>query len=223
MATEFLHFNTDFLDNAPYGAYIVDLDQTIRYWNSGAERILGHLSVNMVGRYCYQALQNLHPEHSLEVCIRGCVSLTAAREGRIAGVFQVRMLSASGDRKLVTLTPMVIPADGPEGLILVHLFHEGHNERDALRVAGAVEGVLVGATSEATKSGNDEESPLTNREMEVLRLMAAGLSNRFIASQLGVSYHTVRNQVSSIRGKLNVRKRYDAARIGRVLGLSDNA
>ncbi len=52
--------------------------------------------------------------------------------------------------------------------------------------------------------------PLTPREVEVLRLMAGGLSNREIADVFGTSEATVKSQVSSIISKLGVRDRVRA-------------
>jgi DNA-binding NarL/FixJ family response regulator len=49
--------------------------------------------------------------------------------------------------------------------------------------------------------------PLTPREREVLRLMAGGRSNKEIADALGTAEATVKNQASSIFGKLGVRDR----------------
>ncbi len=60
--------------------------------------------------------------------------------------------------------------------------------------------------------------PLTERETEVLRLMAAGYSNREIADAIGVSEGTVKNHVSSILSKLGVRDRTRAVLKGLELG-----
>ena len=61
--------------------------------------------------------------------------------------------------------------------------------------------------------------PLSERELEVLRLMAAGLSNRDIADRDVVSINTVKTQVKSIYGKLGAHKREDAITAARELGL----
>jgi DNA-binding NarL/FixJ family response regulator len=49
--------------------------------------------------------------------------------------------------------------------------------------------------------------PLTSREVEVLRLIAAGMNNREIGEALGVAEGTVKNHTSSILSKLGVRDR----------------
>jgi LuxR family maltose regulon positive regulatory protein len=52
--------------------------------------------------------------------------------------------------------------------------------------------------------------PLSEREREVLRLLAADLSNPEIAERLCLTVNTVRSHVKSIYGKLNVHSRYEA-------------
>jgi DNA-binding NarL/FixJ family response regulator len=61
--------------------------------------------------------------------------------------------------------------------------------------------------------------PLTERETEVLRLMAGGYSNKEIARALGVAEGTVKNHVSSVLSKLGVRDRTRAVLKAVDLGL----
>lgn len=61
--------------------------------------------------------------------------------------------------------------------------------------------------------------PLSEREIEVLRLLANGLSNREIASRLFLAEGTVKNYVSSAMQKLSVRDRTQAALRAKELGL----
>ena len=53
----------------------------------------------------------------------------------------------------------------------------------------------------------DRPDPLTERETEILRLMAGGFSNKEIANSLGVAEGTIKNHVSNILSKLGVRDR----------------
>lgn len=53
----------------------------------------------------------------------------------------------------------------------------------------------------------DPPDPLTARELEVLRLMAGGYSNREISEALGIAEGTVKNHASSVMSKLGVRDR----------------
>jgi DNA-binding NarL/FixJ family response regulator len=63
------------------------------------------------------------------------------------------------------------------------------------------------------------EHPLTDREVEVVRLLAAGRSNREIAGDLFLAEGTVKNLVTSVLSKLEVRDRTQAAIRARDLGL----
>jgi DNA-binding NarL/FixJ family response regulator len=59
----------------------------------------------------------------------------------------------------------------------------------------------------ATSNSTESDHPLTSRELEVLRLIASGHSNKSIARSLGLSDRTVDRHVSNILGKLQVATR----------------
>jgi DNA-binding NarL/FixJ family response regulator len=61
--------------------------------------------------------------------------------------------------------------------------------------------------------------PLSEREIEVLRLVGAGASNREIANSLVIAEGTVKNHLTDILGKLGVRDRTQAALKAKDLGL----
>ena len=61
---------------------------------------------------------------------------------------------------------------------------------------------LAGFLDDTPSAESNGESPLSRRESEVLRLVAAGLSNREIASSLVLSEHTVHRHVANILRKL---------------------
>ena len=96
----------------------------------------------------------------------------------------------------------------------VRLTHAGIYQLDP-----SVAGKLVGALGKGGKKEEGEETAvpqpiehdLTDRELEVLRLIATGATNREIAAQLVVSEGTVKNHVSSILSTLGLRDRIQAA------------
>ena len=63
------------------------------------------------------------------------------------------------------------------------------------------------------------ESGLTERELEVLRLIAAGNANKEIAAQLSITEETVKSRVSSILSKLGANDRTHAVTIGLKRGI----
>ncbi len=63
-----------------------------------------------------------------------------------------------------------------------------------------------------------ESLVLTQREIEVLRLIADGLPNRDIAQRLSLSFHTVKNHVQNIFKKIDVTRRIEAVEYARRQG-----
>ena len=61
--------------------------------------------------------------------------------------------------------------------------------------------------------------PLTEREQDVLRLIAEGLSNQQIAERLFISAATVKTHITNINGKLGAASRTQAVAIARALGI----
>ncbi len=68
-------------------------------------------------------------------------------------------------------------------------------------------------------SGQQTVEPLSRRELEVLSLLAKGLSNQQIADRLVISVRTVKKHVENIHGKLGVQSRTQAVARARELGL----
>ncbi|MCZ6565055.1 MAG: LuxR C-terminal-related transcriptional regulator [Gammaproteobacteria bacterium] len=61
--------------------------------------------------------------------------------------------------------------------------------------------------------------PLSERELEILKLVGIGMANQEIASQLGLSFATVKWYLQQIFGKLNVHRRYSAVNRAKQLGI----
>ncbi|MBI4310395.1 MAG: response regulator transcription factor [Chloroflexi bacterium] len=100
---------------------------------------------------------------------------------------------------------------------VVHLFrdvtHRRHTEEFARRAGSALRELL----SEEIETRQQEEAPrvpppppLSRRELEVLRLLAAGLGTREIADSLAVQPITARNHITRVLNKLGVDSRLQA-------------
>jgi DNA-binding CsgD family transcriptional regulator len=73
----------------------------------------------------------------------------------------------------------------------------------------------------AAESAPSLQRPLTGREAEVVRRAAAGLANKEIAFELGISLNTVGSALLSARNKLGVASRVKLMEMARRLGLAD--
>ncbi len=88
---------------------------------------------------------------------------------------------------------------------------------------GLLEEVIAARTAGAggsTSTIAPLTEPLTPRELDVLRLLVAGRSNRQIAEELFVSVGTVKFHVHAVLGKLGAESRLDAVARARSLGLA---
>jgi ATP/maltotriose-dependent transcriptional regulator MalT len=86
-----------------------------------------------------------------------------------------------------------------------------------LRVSGGKAAAAGARRSAVTVPGLVE--PLTARELEVLRLLAAGTTNQAIAAELVVSLDTAKKHVSHVLGKLGAANRTEAVTRARQLGV----
>ena len=76
-------------------------------------------------------------------------------------------------------------------------------------------------TSQVAGASPGGETTLTFREQEILRLVARGMSNAAIASELTVSENTVKSHIANILGKLHMKNRSEAAAYAARLGYVD--
>jgi DNA-binding NarL/FixJ family response regulator len=107
-------------------------------------------------------------------------------------------------------------ADADDVAAAVRAAHRGQVQLDpavALRLAKSL----------ADTRDRDATTELTPRELDVLRLVAAGEPNKLIADALGIGERTVRSHVSSILAKLNLKSRTQAALWATREGITDLA
>jgi DNA-binding CsgD family transcriptional regulator len=96
--------------------------------------------------------------------------------------------------------------------------------RETIRETVVVKEVLVPAEAPAPgpfapNSARQQTLGITTRELEILTLVAGGLSNREIATQLFVSENTVKTHCARVFDKLGAARRTQAVQRGKELGL----
>jgi DNA-binding NarL/FixJ family response regulator len=105
--------------------------------------------------------------------------------------------------------------------LAIHDLHAGRT-RCSSAVAAAVLARIarlgqIGALRRQTV--DQPREPLTARELEILRLLSVGLSNKEIGQRLSISLSTVKNHVHNLLAKLGVRRRREAIRLAYERGL----
>jgi two-component system response regulator DesR len=125
---------------------------------------------------------------------------------REAPATRVLLISGAG-----WISPQAARAAGASGFV--------SKDSPADEVAQAVRAVGRGQTVFATRA-EQPAAPLSEREREVLALMASGKTNKEIAERLYLSPHTVKEHTSALYRKLDVRNRTEAVRRAERLGLS---
>jgi DNA-binding NarL/FixJ family response regulator len=101
--------------------------------------------------------------------------------------------------------------------LLMEFGKRGQTAQEAVPPAVGAGGGQINGVGPGSGSGGLEE--LSQREVDVLRLLAQGASNRDIADQLVLAEGTVKNHVSNILMKLHAANRTQAANLARERGL----
>jgi len=150
----------------------------------------------------------------LEACYR-----KASRSDWGYGLIVIRILqslAAEGSDAAYAFLLDALTLAEPEGFLrsfvdcgqdLVPLLHEVAVQGKMVECVGEILAVMGGKVEPHTPSLIE---PLSDRELEVLRLLVAGLSNREIAGKLVLSLGTVKTHVHNIYGKLDTRNRAEA-------------
>ncbi|OCA90566.1 DNA-binding response regulator [Bacillus sp. FJAT-27225] len=144
-------------------------------------------------------------QHSPDVCIMdiempGKNGLEAAEELKDTGC------------KIIILTTFARPGYFKRAIkagVSAYLLKDSPSEE----LAGSIRSVVSGKRIYAPELMDDlysEDNPLTDREMDVLGLIADGKNTKEIASELTLSHGTVRNYISAILDKLHVTNRIEA-------------
>jgi len=162
------------------------------------------------------------------------LSLAAESAGRVGNLIELLILQALTleaqeelDRALACLDRALALAE-PQGYVRIFV-DKGNPMAEILREAAA-RGIMPAYTGKLLTAFEADErrvttppqsliEPLSPRELEVLQLIAQGLSNREIGERLFLALSTVKGHNRNIYGKLQVQRRTEAVARARELGL----
>jgi PAS domain S-box-containing protein len=208
------------LAKASDGAFVINEQFRIVYWNEAAESILGFTAVQATGQYCYELLGG-RDEKGRPFCQRFCrISLTTSR-GRTPPNIDMYASATAGDGRWINVSTFALPVEDPKASnAIVHLFRNATRKKSSERFIDEIieayrklqdqEKYASAPTPHTEPSSDANLSSLTPRERQVLLLLARGLSTIEISDSLAISPSTARNHIHSILTKLGVHSRLEA-------------
>ncbi|WP_127555370.1 response regulator [Saccharospirillum alexandrii] len=216
--------------NESVNVMLVDDQTLVREGIKSLLQLAGHIDIlgeASDGVEALEALETLTPD----------VILMDIRMPRMDGIETLKTLTTQGSTiPVIILTTfddheLVLSAirAGARGFLLKDVSLESLVEAidavhrgETLIQPAVTERVLKGFTELQTQSKVERDpiqEPLTQREIEIVRLMAGGYSNKEISRAIFKSEGTIKNHVSNILAKLNVRDRTRAVLKALELGL----
>ncbi len=192
-----------FLQSTADAAFATGEEGRIVIWNDAAQRLLGYKAGQVLGRPCHQVLCG-KDVYGNRFCDRECNLARMAVRKESVRRFEMDVRKASGDFVRVGVSVLTIPGSSNSRGTIVHILQpvaEG-KESDTLTPRHH-------HASQATATA-PSSSPLTRREIEVLRRLAAGSGTREIAASMFISVATARTHIQNILRKLEVHSKLAA-------------
>ncbi len=186
------------------GAFAIGPDGRIVLWNRAAEKMLGYSAREALGRLCCDLFVG-YDDSGNRLCYQGCHVMSLVKMGDPVQSFDMRARTKAGRPIWLNLSTLTVPAGQAGGSLTVHLFRDVTATKELLG--------LVRERLTAPASVEPTGDLLTRRELEILRMIATGVSTKAAADKLHVSPATVRNHVQNILGKLGAHSRLEAVAI----------
>jgi PAS domain S-box-containing protein len=203
-------------------AFVVDGTGRIAAWNVAAQDMFGLPAEEAVGRLCGEILQGL--DECGVVCSRDCTIKQSVRKHHPVRNFDLQV-QTTGGRKWCNVSVLIADEASSTIPYSIHILRL-IDVRKRLEVL--VRDFVMGetglpaeqaATLISSTRAPSRDTDLSEREMEVLRLLARGATTSSIAEQLFISRTTVNNHIQHILRKLDAHTRLEAIRRAERAGL----
>lgn len=214
----------DALYNTADGLFITDENQRILRWNAGAERLLGYTETEALNHQCFQIISGQTAVDGA-FCNPRCSIHIAGIKGTPQENFDLQVRKNTGSEVWLNIT--VLSNKDHEKPYITHILRDVTQEKrkmlalekflNEIKPLGHELPELFNQTHWNTPSSSFEipaanaaSMLLSNREIEVLTLMAEGLNTQALAHKLNISPFTARNHIQNILVKLNLHSKAQA-------------
>jgi len=203
-------------------AFAVDGDGLVVAWNRAAETLFALPAHEAVGRPCRDIVQGA--DECGTVCSEDCTIRQAVAKRHPISNFDLLMNTANG-RQWCNISILVTEngaSTNPYALHIIRTIDLRKRLEILVRdfvVCNTNVRVEEAVTMISTRRAAAREAELTDRELEILRLLGKGSTTSHIADQLHISRTTVNNHVQHILRKLDAHTRLEAIRRAEHAGL----
>ncbi|MDF0643964.1 MAG: PAS and helix-turn-helix domain-containing protein [Nitrospira sp.] len=206
------------------GAMLVNEDGKVIFWNKAAERLLGFRAQDVIGRPCREVLCG-DTLGGQPLCSPSCAIGSKLAGGVGVRNHDMQTHTKSGRVVWINISSLPVPSRKKHRFLAMHLFRDITKQLKMARLADDLHALLSipggKPVSETTRRRSTPKEtgelptisstlPLSLREKEVLRLLAAGKTAKDIADMLYISAVTVRNHIQHILEKLGAHSRLQA-------------
>ena len=183
-------------------AFAVNRSGVVVLWNDAAEQVFGHPAPQALGKKCWELMCG-HDINGNRYCFQNCPLLEMAFLHEPVNTFHTSFDTASNQQRPFSVSCLTV-FNQPGDEMLLHICHPEKQSQKNVRPY----------TTAGTRPDN-----LSQREIEVLALLAEKVSTRDIAERLSISTRTVRTHIQHLMYKLCVHKRQEAIQAGKRLKL----
>ena len=197
-------------------AFAVDRNGIVVLWNEASEQTFGYTSEEALGGKCWDLLCG-HDINGNRYCFENCPLIEMAFLHEPVHAFRSSFDTPANPQKQFTISCLTV-YDTPGDEMLLHICHpESAKQPPEFSAPEPIASPpQVNLRAETSRQLTE---PLSQREIEVLSLLAAGVGTREVAKTLSISVRTVRTHIQHLMYKLHVHKRRDAITKGKLLGL----
>lgn len=209
------------------GAMAVNEDGHVILWNKEAERLLGFTAQDVIGRPCREILcgETLGGQ---PLCSPSCAVQSKLSRGCGLRNYDMQTRTKSGRVVWINISSLPVPSRKRGRFMALHLFRDMTKRMHMLRLAEDLHALLATPGGKAVADTTRKRAvsaeaeplpalsstlPLSQREKDVLRLLAVGKTTKSIAATLCISSITVRNHIQHILEKLDAHTRLQALAI----------